>query len=165
MLEDVLATRVLCTACVRRRTHLLARLIFRGLLYLPLPNPNLVLWIRLLLNHLRLVQYNNPCNPTVVVAFSTVWHTGAHPKIRAAAFRHYRGAYSTLHRTRAAAASSQRQQSLQNDLQLLSLSFPHSFPSIQTFRSVRRAVRSGEWRTTGFFDCESNALPGSVNAD
>ena len=89
--------------------------------------------------------------------------TGAHPKIRAAAFRHYRGAYSTLHRTRArAAASSQRQQSLQNDLQLLSLP---SFPSIQTLRSVRRAVRSGEWRTTGFFDCESNALPGSVNAD
>ena len=62
VLEDVLATRVLCTACVRRRTHLLARLIFRGLLYLPLPNPNLMLWIRLLLNHLMLVQYN-PCNP------------------------------------------------------------------------------------------------------
>ena len=141
VLEDVLATRV-CTACVRRRTHLLARLIFRGLLYLPLPYPNLVLWILLLLNRLRLVQYD-PCNPTVTVAFSTVWHTGAHPKIRAAAFRHYRGAYSTPQRTRArAAASSQRQQSLQNDLQLLSL--PSLFPSIQTFRSVRRAVCAAE---------------------
>ena len=79
-----------------------------------------------------------------------------------------RGTFYYTEHARASELPQRRQQQQCSTLYKMICNFSLS-PSIQTRPRCRSvllcSLSSGEWRTTGFFDCESNALPGSVNAD